>query len=129
MQRILDVIHGRGDGSQNPSNTEKTSDDQKPVEITIGPQANFTLLDQVSEMKKQNGELWIKKIFLFEIFVFIFFYSMFSVGSEQTSTEKLRAAEEKIFHDIVETKGLIFSWRVESCPNERSLMSRTKINH
>lgn len=56
----------------------------QPVEeeITAGPQANFTLLDQASEMKKNQNQ------------------------SDQTSSEKILEEEEKILQNVVETRGM-----------------------
>lgn len=74
---------------------------QIPEEITVGPQANFTLLDQASELKKTQSKRQ-EKVFLWfgtsELLVF-------SDQSDQTSAEKILEEEEKILQNVVETRG------------------------
>lgn len=43
--------HGNGDSSKHPSGSDGNNQ-AAAEEITVGPQANFTLLDQMSELKK-----------------------------------------------------------------------------
>lgn len=44
--------------SHNQSSTGQTGNVQEvPEEFTAGPQANFTLLDQMSELKKNQSEM------------------------------------------------------------------------
>ena len=43
--------HGNGDSSKHPSGSDGNNQGAAE-EITVGPQANFTLLDQMSELKK-----------------------------------------------------------------------------
>ncbi|CAF1122501.1 unnamed protein product [Didymodactylos carnosus] len=50
-------------------------------EITVGSQAQFTLLDQLSELKKKQ------------------------IDSDQTNTDKVLQEEQRILENVVETKG------------------------
>ena len=70
-----------------------------PEQITVGPQANFTLLDQMSELKKiqsksrSSGSKYTRSLPL--------------DASDQTSTDKLLEEEEEILRNVGETRGTV----------------------
>ncbi|CAF1196131.1 unnamed protein product [Rotaria sordida] len=86
LQRVLGGInasHLNVDNTDNPFSSDMTHAQPIAEEITVGPQANFTLLDQMSELKKNQN------------------------SSDQTSTDKILEEEERILQNVVETKALM----------------------
>ncbi len=59
LQRVFGVTnasHAHTDNTSHPSSSDGTHVQQITEEITVGPQANFTLLDQMSELKKTQSK-------------------------------------------------------------------------
>ncbi|CAF3634332.1 unnamed protein product [Rotaria sp. Silwood1] len=86
LQRVLgglNVSHINVDNTDHPFSSDTAHTQSVAEEITVGPQANFTLLDQMSEIKK-NQNL-----------------------SDQTSTDKILEEEERILQNVVETRALM----------------------
>ena len=59
---VVNANHGNADGRAGrlPSDDPQTQSTQEV--ITVGPQANFTLLDQMSEIKKNQGRIFVETI-------------------------------------------------------------------
>ncbi|CAF2632415.1 unnamed protein product [Rotaria sp. Silwood2] len=86
LQRVLggrNASHINADNADHLFSSDTAHTQPVAEEITVGPQANFTLLDQLSEIKK-NQNL-----------------------SDQTSTDKILEEEERILQNVVETKALM----------------------
>ncbi len=49
--------HIHMDNAGHPLPSDPTNVAPAPEEITVGPQANFTLLDQMNELKKNQGKI------------------------------------------------------------------------
>ncbi|CAF0764395.1 unnamed protein product [Adineta steineri] len=73
--------HTNADGTAHHSSSDGAHTQTIPEEITVGPQANFTLLDQANELKKNQPD--------------------------QTTTDKMLEEEERIFHNAMEPKALM----------------------
>lgn len=59
MQRVLggtNGTHAHSENTSHPSASDGTHIQQVVEEITVGPQANFTLLDQANELKKTQSK-------------------------------------------------------------------------
>ncbi|CAF2108652.1 unnamed protein product [Rotaria magnacalcarata] len=85
LQRVLGSLNG---GNNNADSIDHAAADAAHAqaaaeEITVGPQANFTLLDQMNEIKKNQNT------------------------SDQTSADKMLKEEEQILHNLVETRALM----------------------
>ncbi|UJR15219.1 hypothetical protein I4U23_002178 [Adineta vaga] len=86
MQRVLggtNSSHANADGTGRHPSSDETHAQPMQEEITAGPQANFTLLDQMSEIKKNQA------------------------ASDQTSTDKILEEEERILQNVIETRALM----------------------
>ncbi|CAF1159347.1 unnamed protein product [Didymodactylos carnosus] len=128
--KLLERLHGGNSGDENSQNSadsrkfSHTNHNHVDEEITVGPQAQFTLLEQSTELKKKQTD------------------------SEQTNTDKILQEEQRILENVVETKALMgvaelakgieytepikTSWRppraIKSMENERHQRVRSRYN-
>ncbi|CAF0984427.1 unnamed protein product [Adineta ricciae] len=86
LQRVLggaNANHGNADGRAGRLPSDDTQAQSTQEEITVGPQANFTLLDQMSEIKKNQA------------------------ATDQNSADKMLEEEERILQNVIETRALM----------------------
>jgi hypothetical protein len=98
---VANGIHSHGDPTKHPPGSDGGQNQTVTEEITVGPQANFTLLDQMSELKKIQSRR-MQNIYLLTNKTFNI---VDSDASDQTSTDKMLEVEEEILRNVVETRG------------------------